>query len=496
MDAYYRELIHEILIKKPDKMELSRLKTKLCKKHGLKKIPTDIQVLMHAEADDLVVLEGYLMTKPTRSMSGVAAVAIMTAPYECPHGKCLMCPGGPKSRFSSPQSYTGHEPATLRGIRNDYDPYLQVFNRLEQYVVTGHIPQKIELIIMGGTFPALSSDYQDSYIAYALKAMNDFSRLFFSSGRLDLLKFKSFFHLPGQVGDQQRVSSIKKSLTKIKGTCGLSDEQERNQSSAIRCVAMCVETRPDYCGKEQIDRMLLQGVTRVELGVQTVFDDVLLKIERGHTSKDSAIATKLLRDSFLKVGYHMMPGLPGSDEDRDLDMFRQIFLDPSYRPDALKIYPCMVVEGTGLYDLWKKGDFTPMDTKTALKLVVAIKEYVPDYCRIMRVQRDIPTKMIAAGVDRTNLRQMVKQSGVKCRCIRCREAGHVIRKSCISPDEIKMFRQDYCASDGTEIFLSFEDKERTMLFGFCRLRIPAEPFREEITPKSAAYVSFMCMGRR
>ena len=176
---YFKEIISILKEKKLDKPEISKLKTRLCRKHRLKRIPTDINILLHADQDDLPELK-LLQTKPGRTLSGVAVIAIMTSPHKCPHGRCAMCPGGIDSEFGDvPQSYTGNEPATMRGIRNKYDPYLQVFNRLEQYIVSGHVPDKVELIIMGGTFMSFNKLYRDNFITYALKAMNDFSGLFF-----------------------------------------------------------------------------------------------------------------------------------------------------------------------------------------------------------------------------------------------------------------------------------------------------------------------------
>src|SRR3989344_6231472 len=203
--AFYTELIS--LLKQHTKKtlpkdKLARLKIQLCTKHRMKKIPTDIQVMLNASADDLEQIKPILLTKPTRSLSGVAPVAVMTKPLACPHGKCTFCPGGPGSAFGDvPQSYTGKEPSTMRGIRNNYDPYLIVFNRLEQFIVNGHLPEKTEVIVQGGTFPALPKQYQKEFITYALKAMNDFGEQFYENKNVSMSKFTSFFELPGKVGD-------------------------------------------------------------------------------------------------------------------------------------------------------------------------------------------------------------------------------------------------------------------------------------------------------
>lgn len=482
---YFRELIGNARKKKPSKDELSILKISLCKKHGLKEIPTDFEIALNAPPEDRKNL-GVLRSKPGRTGSGVAVVAIMTQPSNCPHGRCSYCPGGLSSAFGDvPQSYTGKEPATLRGIRNDYDPYLQVFNRLEQYTILGHSADKVELIIMGGTFIAQPKRYRDEFVAYSLKAMNDFSAKFFSQSGFKLDEFKKFFGLPGDIGDRKRAGSLRVNLLKLKGSADLAKEQKRNETSRIRCVAMCLETRPDYCREEHISEMLRLGTTRVEMGVQSLDDSVLKKVDRGHTVEDSIAATKLMKDSLLKVGYHMMPGLPGSTEAKDLAGLKKIFSDPKFRPDALKLYPCMVMPGTKLYLDYKKGRFNPLTTQKAAELIAEFKRYVPEYCRIMRVQRDIPTTATVAGVDRTNLRQYVdrllREKSVRCRCIRCREPkGRPVN---IKNILIRALRYD--ASGGTEIFLEAEEPQTDILAGFCRLRIPAKSSREEITQKSA-----------
>ncbi|MFC1801302.1 tRNA uridine(34) 5-carboxymethylaminomethyl modification radical SAM/GNAT enzyme Elp3 [Nanoarchaeota archaeon] len=468
----YQELIG--FVKKNDfsEKQFSALKRSLCKKYKVAKPPTNFEVLMHVQEKDIDKIKNRLMTKPTRSISGVSPIAIMTQPFKCPHGKCLMCPGGPESFFGDvPQSYTGQEPATLRGIRNLFDPYLQVFNRLEQYVVLGHSIDKIELIIMGGTFPSFPKKYQDNFVTYSFKAMNDFSKLFFLKGKFNAKKFKKFFYLPGPVGDPLRTKKIHEKLLKLKKEAVLGKEQKKNERADVRCVAICIETRPDYCMKKHIDQMLKLGTTRVELGVQHVDNKVLKKINRGHTVEDSIKATRLLKEAYLKVGYHMMPGLPGSTIVQDKKMFREIFQNPDFKPDALKIYPCMVAPGTKLYDLYQKKKYKPLTTEKAAKLISEIKKYVPKYCRIMRVQRDIPSYQIAAGVGLTNLRQLIHQKyNPKCQCIRCREP----RRRVISWPAVKLLVEKYEASGGIEYFISLEDTENNILLGFCRLRIGKE----------------------
>jgi elongator complex protein 3 len=483
--AFYREIIRRILDDRLSKDSLNREKIRLCSDMGLKRIPTDIEILLHASPEDIPLLK-VLQTKPTRSLSGVAVVAVMTKPRECPHGKCVMCPGGVGSDFGTvPQSYTGKEPATRRAIRNRYDAYLQVFNRLEQYIVTGHVPDKVELIVMGGTFPAAPVSYQERFITDCFSALNDFSERFFKRGELDFLGFRRFFELPGDITDEKRNSRIRRKALDLKryGVRSLEDEQARNERSKIRCVGLTIETRPDYAKIKQADKMLRLGCTRVELGVQTVYDDVLEGIKRGHSVQDSIDATRILKDLGFKINYHMMPGLPGVSRKKDMESLKKIFSDRSFRPDMLKLYPCMVLKGTKLYKRWKRGAYSPITTKSAASLIADFKEVVPDYVRIMRVQRDIPTFMTEAGVDRTNLRQyiasLMERRGTGCRCIRCREAG---RNDC-SGKEYQIKRMEYVASMGKEFFISAEADD--CLLGFIRMRFPSQSLRKEIAEDCA-----------
>ena len=483
----YRKILTELKKRKiSSQKQLNNLKIEMLQGSMHDKIPTNVELANYATPAERKKFRNLLTIKPTRSLSGVSVVAIMTSPKKCPHGKCSMCPGGVDSVFGDvPQSYTGKEPATRRAIRNLYDSYLQVFNRLEQYMAMNKIPDKVELIVMGGTFPSYNVRYQDMFVKNSFQAMNDFGQYFFSNNRFNFKKFCNFFELPGDIEEKGRTKRINRRSLKLKKATMLAKEQKKNETGKIRCVALCVETRPDYCKKQHINQMLKLGTTRVELGVQSVYDEALKRISRGHAVADSVKATQLLKDSFLKVGYHMMPGLPGVSFKEDIINLRKLFTDQRFMPDALKIYPCMVLEGTKLYKQWKAGKYSPMTTKQATKLIAEFKRYVPEMVRIMRVQRDIPTYVTEAGVDRTNLRQYVdeycKDHHINCMCIRCREIGHVNSKI---GNEFKIFRHDYEASNGTDVFLSYEDVKRKALLGFLRLRMPFNPFRKEITEGS------------
>jgi len=451
-----------------------------------------------------------LLTKPTRTISGVAVVAAMTKPSKCPHGKCAMCPGGIKSAFGTvPQSYTGKEPATRRAIRNNYDPYLQVMNRLEQYVVQGHPVDKVELIIMGGTFPSCKKSYQEEFVKYSLKAMNDFSQLFFKKNTFDIIKFKNFFELPHDIEDKARLNrvfakllmikecetekvaytadNIAKPAKKIKTkrqkkNLSLESIQLQNETSSVKCVGMTVETRPDYGNLAEGNEMLRLGCTRIELGIQSVYDEALKKIERGHSVKDSINSIRTLKDLGFKLNFHMMLGMPGINGKKELEGLKKLFTDENFQPDMLKLYPMMVLKGTKIYNLWKSGRYKPLSTEKAAEIIIKFKKIVPEYARIMRVQRDIPTFMTSAGVDRTNLRQYIEkimqERKIKCKCIRCREIKAKEQKK----TNLKII--EYKASKGREFFIEAVDDENN-LYGFCRLRLPSQFLRAEITKGSA-----------
>ncbi|MBI2667008.1 tRNA uridine(34) 5-carboxymethylaminomethyl modification radical SAM/GNAT enzyme Elp3 [Candidatus Woesearchaeota archaeon] len=485
---------------------LNLLKREIAKKHKLKTIPTNIQLLISLPKEKISEYKDILISKPTRTISGVTPVAIMTAPDRCPHGKCTFCPGGIGSPWGDvPQSYTGHEPATMRGMRNEYDSYLQVFNRLQQYVLLGQSFDKIEIIVMGGTFPATSKEYQESFIIGTFQAMNDFSEFFFDQeGNFEILKFKDFFELPGEMHDKEREERIKEKVKRIKLRNGtaleqttldlaqlstplttLEQEQLKNETSYVRCVALCIETKPDWGFLEHGNEMLRQGCTRVELGIQSVYDDVLKQVHRGHDSEDSKKSIQILRDLGFKINFHYMPGLPLTDRERDLAGMHQLFTDSDYKPDMIKMYPCMVGPGTALFQQWKVGKFQPITTEEAASRIAEWKKSVPEYCRIQRVQRDVPTKYWEAGVDRTNLRQFMHENfslqTQQCRCIRCREP----KGKTIAWEKVYLKVIEYGASGGKEFFIAAEDQENDVLIGFCRLRFPKEILRSEITPDSA-----------
>jgi len=410
-----------------DRESIQRKKIELCDVLGLSDVPPNSSILKEVGPEDRKLLEPFLIKKPMRTMSGVAVVAVMTSPHPCPHGKCAYCPGGVDT--GSPQSYTGKEPAARRAERNMFDPYLQVKDRIEQLTAIGHKTDKIDLIIMGGTFTSRDPEYQGWFVRRCFDAMNGVD------------------------------------------SSDLKDAQNKNEISEHRCIGLTVETRPDVFGDEQVERAMMLGATRVELGVQILDDNILSKSKRGHGVKEIIDSTASCKAHGLKVCYHIMPGLPGSSPEKDLECFRRVFDDPDFRPDMLKFYPALVISGTELYDAWKKGEYVPYDVDTAVGLLSEMKSAVPEYARIQRIQRDIPAPQIAAGILKSNIRQLVKENmdakGMSCRCIRCREVGHT-GEILEDPDLVEQKVLEYASSGGRELFISLEYNDS--LVGYARLR--------------------------
>jgi elongator complex protein 3 len=443
--AALREIVDAVLTGQiASEADLDRWKRKIGREFSLSGIPKNSDIIAEAGEGERSRLK-LLVRKPTRTLSGVAVVAAMTSPAPCPHGVCVPCPGGVGRRDGTPtpQSYTGREPAAMRAIQHGYDPYLQVKARLRQLEEIGHPVDKVDLIVMGGTITSRALGYQYWFVKRCLEAMNDH---------------------PGRGGtatsSQYRV-----------GRRSFREVAAENETSRVRNVGTTFETRPDWCGPSQIRNMLHLGGTKVELGVQSTDDELLGKMRRGHSARDAVEANRSLRDAGLKVGFHMMPGLPGSDPQRDLASFRTLFDDEDWRPDYLKIYPALVVEGTELHDLYRRGEYEPLADGEAAELISRIKELIPPYTRLQRVQRDIPAPAIAAGVKKSNLRQLAKEKllarGGACCCIRCREAG--LRGVC-EDTEVSEREMIYRACGGEERFLSYEADDGT-LAAFLRLRL-------------------------
>ncbi|MEZ0318518.1 MAG: elongator complex protein 3 [Pyrobaculum sp.] len=388
------------------------------------------------------------MEKPlrfVRAASGVHVVAVMTQPMPCP-GRCVFCP----TSADAPKSYMPDSPVVLRAKRSRYDPYLQTAGRIKVYLENGHLPSKIEVVVMGGTFSAHPRRYREWFVANIYKALNDY---------------------PNWSNSAEPSPSLEA-------------EQARNETAFLRMVALAVETRPDYVDKTEADFLLRLGVTRVELGVQSVYDDVLEAVKRGHGVKEVAEATALLKDSAFKVCYHLMPGLPRSDPDRDLEMVKEVFSNPAFMPDCVKIYPTYVVPGTELFEMWRRGEYKSYDEETWLELLAKIYAAVPRWARVMRLGRDIPLHHVVDGPGWGNMRQVVlahmRRLGLECREIRCREVGIKLANSLpVQPGPVDVKKLVYEASGGVEVFLEAVGPDDT-LYGILRLRVPHSPHRPEL----------------
>lgn len=374
------------------------------------------------------MIKQHKQRKPTKTISGVTPVAVVIKPRKCPHGTCLYCPS-----LDVPQSYTPKSPAIIRAAKLKYDPYKQVLVRLKAFKAMKHPTDKIELIVMGGTFLAYPLAYQYKFIKHCFDALNG------------------------------------------KKSKDLEQAKKINEKARHRCVALCIETRPDVCGKREIKRMLEFGCTRVELGVQALDDKIYKKICRGHTVKEVIDATRRLKDSGFKVGYHIMPGLPGSNFKKDVVMFKKLFSSEDFKPDQLKIYPCQVLRGSKLVEFYKKGKYRVYSKEELVKLLIELKKQVPRYCRIMRIMREIPPEFLVAGTKRIDLRKVVqdkmREQRIKCECIRCREIGFALLHGKKIDRKIRLNKIEYNASEGKEFFIEAINKE-DIIFGLVRLRIP------------------------
>ncbi len=396
MDIAYDKFIELAIAKFSQTSDFLRLKKQIS---GELKLPIPTNADLRERYEQMIAkkiikrnpaFEKILKTRSIRTESGVAVVAVLTKTYPCP-GQCLYCP----TEKEMPKSYLSNEPAVMRAIASNFDPYLQVQNRLRSLELNGHETDKIELIVMGGTFSYLPKAYQKKFIAECFRACNEY--------------------------DVYKVRKIRK-LTKSQGLDEkLLKEQKKNERAKHRIVGLTLETRPDYIDEKEILNFRNLGCTRVELGVQSIFDDVLEKNKRGHLVQKTIEATKLLKDAGFKINYHIMPGLPGSSLERDYEMFEKLFSVSAFQPDMLKIYPTVVIRNSALYNQWKKKKYAPLADAQFKEFILKVKnEIIPPYVRIARLVRDVPTTSIIAGPTVSNLRQVIAHRS-RCQCIRCRE---------------------------------------------------------------------------
>jgi len=418
-----------------DKKLLQKLKNEFSVKYkiphlsSVELIKAYENLVENGEIDQNFGFEKVIRKRAVRSLSGIASITVITKDFDCP-GKCIYCPKEP----DMPKSYLSNEPACMRAILNDFDPYRQVVARLKGLKKTGHVTSKIEKIISGGTFNYYPSSYQMNFVKGVLNGLN------FDRG--------------------VRAKTLK-------------DAQKLNEKSLHRCVGLSVETRPDYVDKKTLINFRKLGCTKVEVGVQCLDDKIYRLNNRGHGVKEVRNALKLLKDAGFKINVHFMPNMYGSSPKKDLEMFKKLFSDPDFRPDWLKIYPCVVVPYSPLEKIYRAGKHKPYSDKKLIALLIKLKKIVPEYCRITRLYRDIPAESIIGGTKISNLRQYVQAEmigrGEKCRCIRCRE----IKGDDFDPENVKLIVREYDSSSGKEYFLSFEDVKNDKIVGYLRLRIPS-----------------------
>jgi elongator complex protein 3 len=367
-----------------------------------------------------------LRVKPTRTISGVAPVTVLTKPFPCP-GECIFCP----DVLAMPKSYLPDEPGAMRAASHEFDPYEQTASRVEAMSRLGHTVDKVELLILGGTWSAYPKDYQDWFVRRCLDALN-----------------------------RQDSESLQQA-------------QRTNETAARRNVGLVVETRPDQITAAEVRDLRRLGVTKVQLGIQSLDDEILALNRRGHTVADTRRAIRLLRLAGFKILVHWMPNLLGATPESDLEDFRRIWVDPALRPDELKIYPTSLLPHTELHEIHKRGEYEPYSQETLVALLVECKKLIPEYCRLNRLMRDIPAPNIVAGVTRSNLRQIVQQrmasSGQQCRCIRCREVrGQPVDAEAVVLESIRY------ETDGTSEHFLAANTGDGLLAAFLRLSLPCE----------------------
>jgi len=414
---------------------------------------------LHFSPDEEKKFLEAIKMKKVRTKSGVAPVAILTKPFPCP-GQCIYCPNDP----NMPKSYLSMEPGSQRALSNDFDPYLQVYNRLVAYKKIGHKTDKVELIVLGGTWSYYPKDYQIWFIKRAFDAMNDF----------DPLKKVEYKKKSDIVKDEEMSHDIEALWE------GLYSSQKKNETAKTRCVGLSIETRPDFISKDEVKDLRRLGATKVQLGIQSLDDEILKLNKRGHRVRETKKAFRLLRLSGFKIQAHWMPNLYGSTLVQDAGDFRKLFSNDSFKPDELKIYPCSLIKGTALFDLYLKGKWKPYSEEQLLWILQECLTSTPRYCRLSRVVRDISSFDIFAGNKKSNFRQIVEadleKRGIKINDIRYRE----IKDEKIDFSCLKLKNTPYETTVSSEFFLEYvtpEDK----IAGFLRLSLPKKSvFFEEI----------------
>ncbi|HEY5714554.1 MAG TPA: tRNA uridine(34) 5-carboxymethylaminomethyl modification radical SAM/GNAT enzyme Elp3 [Candidatus Gracilibacteria bacterium] len=503
------------LVKSPPKSPraLEQLKYKFSSKHKVQTIQNrDLLAISQKENIDIPPqLEKLLQKRAVRTISGVSPIGILTKPYACP-GKCVYCP----TEDRMPKSYMSNQPAAARAVRNNFHPHRQVKNRMTALEESGHPISKLEIIVMGGTWSFLPHKYQSWYIKKCFDAANGDEEVVHNRIKGQVLSIKG-----------KKKKNIPNTQYLIPNT--LAAAQKKNETTASRIIGLTLETRPDFINEKELVRMRRYGCTRIEIGVQTLDDEVQKLTKRGHKKTHVIRAMKLMRDFGFKVCIHLMPGLPGSTPEKDIVWLREVFENPDFRPDFVKIYPCVVLETAELKTWWGEGRYKPYTDEDLVRLLLQFKTFVPPWTRIMRLMRDIPVSNIVDGAKLSNLRQILKDQpwkmrelvgddfynqyvndkwgpqnhkvkalkeanrephrgavewseasealedadGWPCRCIRCREVGFKTFSHAQEVPTPVLKRRNYEASEGQEVFLSFESEDESHLFALLRLRKPS-----------------------
>ncbi len=477
----FNEISKEILLLAIKKNILNRKDFEKIRNATIKKHKSEIfHSLYFIKAYQDLVSDGVIEENPVvlsliqkrtvRTMSGVAPVTVLTKPFPCP-GKCVYCP----TDLRMPKSYLPSQPAAQRAYRQSFNPYTQVFVRLKALFMTGHDFSKIELRIIGGSFSAYPKAYQKWFIKRCLQAMNEFAVV-----SKDLKSFKNQKTVKNTIYGKEVLSEMK--VKSLKSNPSFDLVVKENETSLFRCIGINVETRPDLIDKNELKYFRTLGITKVEMGVQTLFDKVQEKTERGHDTASVVKASSLLKDFGFKLAYHMMPNLPYSTPKMDKEMFDKLFDNSDFKPDYLKIYPCVVVEKSRLSSLFNKGVFRPYSDDVLIDVLKHIIKSVPYYCRVDRVARDIPATDVKSGLKTSNIRQIIENdlSKENIQEIRYRE----IKGDLFDLNNVHLLVRSYEASKGKEVFLSFEDEKNNKLLALLRLRFPHKTYLKELKDAS------------
>ncbi len=408
--------------------------------------------------------------RSVRTLSGVAPVTVMTKPWPCP-GKCIYCP----TDVRMPKSYLPSQPAAQRAFRQRFNPYTQVFVRLKAMYMTGHEVSKVELRVIGGTWSFYPRKYQKWFLKQCLMAMNEFWTQIGDRRTQNIADITVAQDVKSVYGVDTVNTVIMKA---IDGRKKWDDVVLENEIGKVRCIGMNIETRPDYITEDEVKHLRKLGVTKVEMGVQTTDDEVQRITKRGHTVLDVINATKLLKNSGFKIGYHMMPNLPGSTVAKDKKAIGELFNNENFQPDYLKIYPCVVMPKTVLSTMYRAGNFKSYSEKVLEDILYESLKDIPEWCRVDRIARDIPSDEVEAGFKSSNIRQILEkrliEEGIVSRDIRSREIGD------LKPKKADLVVRKYKASGGDEVFLSLEDKKQDKLLALLRLRFPDSVFIDEL----------------